>query len=109
MADALKVLWQAKPGAASLTDTTAVPAATSWAVSTITICNQSAVATSFRISVAIAGAADTPAQYIAYDIPIDGNDTVVLSLGITMAATDLVRVYNTLATLSFVAFGVAVT
>ncbi len=109
MTDTFKVLWQSKPGAASLTDTTAVPGASSWMISTITICNQSAVATSFRISVAIAGAADTPAQYIAYDAPIDGNDTVVLTLGISMATTDLIRVYNTLATCSFNAFGVEVT
>lgn len=108
MADTFKVLAQTKPNAATLTDSYTVPAATSTTVSTITVANQSATATSFRISVAVAGAADATKQYIAYDATINGNDIVTLTLGITLAATDVVRVYNTLATLSFNIFGVEV-
>lgn len=72
------------------------------------VANQSATATSFRVSVAIAGAADTPAQYLYYDIAIPGNDTFAATLGITLAATDVIRVYNTLATCSFNFFGVEI-
>jgi len=109
MADAFKVLFQSKPNATTLTDTTAVPASRSWVVSSIVVCNQSAVATSFRISIAIAGAADTAAQYVYYDVPINGNDTFVATIGVGLATTDLIRVYNTLATLSFTGLGVEIT
>jgi uncharacterized lipoprotein YbaY len=104
-----KVLGQSKPAATTLTTAYTVPASTSTIVSTVTIANQSATPTTFRISVAIAGAADTPAQYIAYDTPINANDVVTLTLGISLAATDLIRVYNTLATCSFNLFGVELT
>lgn len=106
MADTYKVLGQSNPVATTLTDAYTVPAATSVIVSTITVANRSATATSFRISVAIAGAADANQQYIAYDVPIAGNETISLTIGVTLAATDKVRVYATLATLSFNIFGV---
>lgn len=105
MATVLKVLGQAKPSATTLTTLYTVPADTTATISTITVCNQSATATAFRISVRIAGAADTPAQYLYYDVAIAGNDTFAATVGITLAATDVVSVYNTLATLSFNLFG----
>ena len=108
MADLFKVLGQAKPSAATLTTGYTVPASTTAVVSSIVVCNQSSVATSFRISLAIAGAADTAAQYLYYDVSIDGNDTFVATIGAGLAATDVVRVYNTLATLSFNVLGVEI-
>lgn len=105
MADTLKVLGQSKPSAASLTDAYTVPGATQAVVSSITVCNQSATPTVIRISVAVAGAGDTAAQYIAYGLPIEGNETLTFVLGISLGAADVVRVYNTLATVSFNIFG----
>jgi len=106
MSDTYKTLAQSNPQAATLTDAYTVPGATSAVVSTITVANRSATGTAFRISVAIAAAADANEQYIAYDVAIGGNETISLTLGITLAATDKVRVYATLATLSFNIFGV---
>lgn len=106
MPDAYKVLAQSNPLAATLTDAYTVAASTQVIVSTITVANRSATATSFRISVAINGAADSNEQYVAYDVPIGGNETIALTLGITIDATDKIRVYATLATLSFNIFGV---
>lgn len=106
MADTYKVLGQSDPVAATLTDLYTVPAATSVVGSTVTVCNRSATPTAFRISVAIAGAADANPQYIAYDVPIGGNEAMSFTIGITLAATDKVRVRATLATLSFNLFGV---
>lgn len=108
MAETRKILAQTKPSAASLTDSYTVPGATTTIISTLTICNQSSTATSFRVSLAVAGAADTPKQYIYYDIVIAGNDTFAATIGITLGAGDIVRVYNTLATLSFNLFGVEI-
>ena len=108
MAEAFKVLGQANPSAATLTELYTVPAATSTTVSTITVCNRSATATTFRISVAVAGATLADTQYIYYDQAIDGNSTYGITIGITLAATDKIRVYSTLATVTFCAFGVEV-
>ena len=109
MANTLKVLSQTNPLAATLTDSYTVPGATSAAISSIMVCNRSGTATTFRLSLAVAGAADNNIQYIAYDVPISGNDTIAFTVGVTLAATDVVRVYATLATLSFNVLGVEVT
>lgn len=106
MAVAQKVLGQSKPNATTLTDAYTVPALTQATISTITVSNQSATPTSFRVSVAVAGAGDTAAQYLWYDVAIAGNDTFAATIGITLGAADVVRVYNTLATCSFNIFGV---
>lgn len=109
MTDTLKVLGQSSPSATTLTDAYTVPGSTQATVSTVTVCNRSATPTSYRISVAVAGAGNANSQYIAYDAPIDGNETVALTIGITLGAADVIRVYATLATLSFSIFGVEVT
>lgn len=106
MAASPKVLGQSNPLATTLTDAYTVPGATRTTVSTITVANRSATATSFRISVAVAGAADSLEQYVFYDIPIQGNDTFAGTIGITLGPADVVRVYAALATLSFNIFGI---
>ena len=108
MADLYAILAQSSPSAATLTDSYTVPGARSAVVSSIIVANRSAVNTSFRISAAVAGAADTVAQYFYYDLPIDGNDTFVATMGITLGSTDVIRVYATLATLSFNIVGVEI-
>lgn len=105
MAETYKILGQVKPSATTLTDSYTVPSATSTVVSSIVVTNQSATATAFRMSVAAAGAADTAKQYLYFDQPIAGNDTFIATIGVTLATTDVIRCYNTLATLSFNIFG----
>ena len=105
MADTYKVLGQSAPGAASLTTLYTVPALTSVVGSSITVCNRS-VATSFRIAIRPAGAAIANEHYIAFDVPIGANESLAYTLGFTLATTDVVSVYNTLATVSFSLFGV---
>lgn len=108
MAETLKVLAQSFPSATTLTNIYTVPALTSAAVSSITVCNTS-VATSFRISIAVAGAADASKQYLFFDTPIAATSTVTIVIGITLAASDVIRVYATLATCIFNVFGAEVT
>lgn len=105
MSDVFKVLAQVNPGATTLTDAYTVPAATSTIVSSYVVANRSATATSFRFSVAVAGAADDNKQYLSFDTAIAGNETQTYTLGLTLATTDKLRVYATLATLSFNIFG----
>ena len=105
MADVIKVLGQSAPLAATLTTLYTVPASTSTACSSITVSNRSSVATAFRIAVRPAGGGISDEMYIYYDIAIPGNDTFIATVGFTLATTDVVSVYATLATLSFSLFG----
>ena len=109
MAESFKVLGQLNPLTTTLTDLYTVPAATSASVSTLVVANRSATATTFRASVALAGVADDPKQYIFYDYPIDGNASVTVTIGITLPATAVLRVYAGAGTLSFNVFGVEIT
>lgn len=106
MALTYKVLSQTKPSAATLTDSYTVPSVTSTVVSSIVATNQSATPTAIRVSIAVAGLADTPKQYIAYDMVIAANQAIAFVIGVTLGAADVIRVYNTLATVSFSVFGV---
>ena len=100
-----KVLGQANPSATTATTLYTVPASTSAVVSTVVICNQTASAATFRLSVRPAGGAQTNAMYLAYDVTVGASDSTALTLGITMATTDVLTVYGSTATLSFTAFG----
>jgi hypothetical protein len=108
LASTYKVLGQSNPAATTLTDAYTVPASTQSVVSSIVIANRGA-ATSYRLSVAVAGAADANQQYLAYDVAIGANEMHTLTLGVSLQTTDKVRVYATLATLSFNIFGVELT
>lgn len=102
-----KVLGQNVPGS-TLTTLYTVPAATSTQVMSIMVCNQTVLDQKFRISVAIAGAADAIAQYIYYDTTVPANDTVLCQIEGALAATDVIRDYASNANVSFTAFGVEV-
>ena len=105
MATNYKVLGQSNPSATTATTLYTVPAATQAIVSTITVCNQTSTAGTYRIAVRVAGAALAAAQYLAYDVSLPGNATDTLTLGVTLGATDVITVYASAATFSFNAFG----
>ena len=109
MATTYKVLAQSNPSATTATTLYTVPSSTSAVVSTITICNQAASAGTYRIAVRPAGASLAAQHYVAYDIAIAANDTTALTLGITLATTDVVTVYASSASMSFAAFGSEIT
>ena len=100
-----KVLGQSAPSATTATTLYTVPASTSTVVSTISICNRAATAGTFRISIRPAGASQANQHYIAFDSSVQANDTITLTLGITLAATDVVTVYASTADFSFNAYG----
>jgi glucose-6-phosphate dehydrogenase assembly protein OpcA len=102
---AKKVLGQVNPSATTATTLYTVPSAKSAVVSTLTICNQAASAATFRIAVRPAGATLAAVHYIAYDVTVGAADTTALTLGITLATTDVITVYASSATLSFHAYG----
>jgi hypothetical protein len=105
MPTAYKVLGQVAPSATTATTLETVPSATQAVVSTITVCNRAATAATFRIAVRPGGATLANEHYIAYDSTVAANDTTAFTLGITLAATDVITVYASTANLSFSAFG----
>jgi hypothetical protein len=105
MATAYKVLGQSNPAATTATTLYTVPASTQAVISTLVVCNQASTAATFRLAVRVGGAALAASQYLAYDVTVGAADSTALTLGITLAATDIVTVYASSATLSFTAFG----
>jgi hypothetical protein len=109
MASIYKVLGQSAPAATTATNVYTVPAATEAVVSTVIIANRAATAATFRLSIRPGGASQANQHYIAYDVAIAGADSTTLTLGITLAATDVVTVYGSTANLSFNVFGTEIT
>jgi hypothetical protein len=56
----------------------------------------------------VAGAADSLEQYILYDVEIRKNDSLFLTIGLSLAATDVVRVYVDAVGVTFSLFGTEV-
>ena len=100
-----KVLGQSNPAATTATTLYTVPASTQTVVSTVTVCNQTSTAGTYRVAVRVAGGALAASQYVAYDVSLPGNATDTLTLGLTLGATDVITVYASAATFSFNAFG----
>jgi hypothetical protein len=104
MATVYKVLGQSAPSGATDTALYTVPSATSTVVSTLSVCNRG-VSTTFRVAVRPAGATLADEHYIVYDNFVNAGDAVFLTLGITLAATDVVTVRAGTADMSFSLFG----
>lgn len=105
MATTYKVLGQSAPSATTATTLYTVPAATSTVVSTITVCNRDSASATYRVAIRPAGATLANSHYLVYDASLTGNSTDTLTLGITLAATDVVTVYASTANFSFSSFG----
>jgi hypothetical protein len=99
------VLGQSNPAATTNTTLYTVPSATDAIVSTLTVANLGASAGIFRLAVRPAGEALANKHYIAFDTTIAALDTLTLTLGITLDATDVVTVYASTATMSFNLYG----
>lgn len=105
MATTYKVLGQSAPSATTNTDLYTVGAGKSAVVSTIAIANRGATSATYRIAIRVAGSALSNEEYIAYDATVTANDSTFITVGVTLAATDVITVYGSTANLSFNAFG----
>ena len=106
MATTYKVLGQSNPAATTATTLYTVPAASSAVVSTITIANLGASSATYRIAIRPGGATLANQHYLAYDVSIATLDTMAITLGVTLAATDVITVYASTATMAFAVYGV---
>lgn len=82
-----------------------VPTGWQAVVSSISVCNQSTSTATFTIAVQPGGTTLTAKNYINYGTSVLPNDTVILSMGMTMSATDVLSVFSNTSTISFSAFG----
>jgi hypothetical protein len=109
MTIAYKILGQSNPTATTNTDLYTVPANTSVVASTLNICNQATLSATFRIAVRPGGAALSAKHYIAYDNVVPALDTISLTIGMSLATTDVITVYASNSTVSFNLFGSEIT
>jgi hypothetical protein len=106
MAATYKVLGQLAPSATTESTLYTVTTGKSAVVSTLVICNQAAVSATYRIAVRPAADATTVTKHwIVYGATVAASDSTALTMGITLASGDVIRVWASSATLSFSAFG----
>jgi hypothetical protein len=77
-------------------------------VSSLVITNLAGTSATYRIAVqpsADAGSSATDKHFIVYGATVAASDSVILTVGLTLAAGDRIRVYGSTATLSFSAYG----
>lgn len=109
MPTSYKVLGQSAPSVATSTAIYTCPASTQTVVSTISISNRGNSESTFRISVRPDGETLADKHYIAYDAPIFPNDTITMTIGITLDASDVIDVYAGSSSMSFSVFGSEIT
>jgi len=109
MPTSYKVLGQSAPSANTATTLYTVPADTQAVVSTLVVANRVATSSSFRIAIRPAGATLSNQHYLAYDVAVGAADSTTLTIGVTLAATDVITVYASSANLTFNVFGSEIT
>ena len=105
MAIAYKVLGQVAPSATTSTAVYTVPAATEAIVSSVTVCNRASTAGTFRLAVRPDGATLANEHYVVYDTSIAANDTIILTVGLTLDAADVLEAYTSSADMSVNVYG----
>jgi hypothetical protein len=105
MATIYKVLGQVTPTPNTFTTLYTVPAVTQSIISTLNACNTSASNVTFRIAVRPGGETITAKHYVVYDAILPAQDSIALSLGMTMGNTDVLTVFSFQGNVSFNAFG----
>jgi len=105
MARSYKVLGQVNPSATTDTTLYTVPSATETVASTISICNLAATAATYRIAIRPDGETLANKHYIAYDASLPANDTAMITVGLTVNASDVIQVRASSASVVFGLFG----
>lgn len=95
------LLVQSAPGAATLTDAYQAETGGITVLNSVSVCNRSSTPTDFRIAVTPDGGAVADQNYLAYGIRLPGNETYGREFGLALPPGAIVRVYATLATVSF--------
>lgn len=105
MATRIKILGQALPAANTFVDLYRVPTANSAVVSTLNVCNLTTSNVTFRVAARPNGNTLTAQQYIAYDIALGGQDAIGLTIGMSLAANDVITAFSFQGNVAFTLFG----
>lgn len=109
MANTYKILGQAIPTANTFFDIYAVPTDTSAIISTVHVCNTTASNVTFRLAARQANAEITTKQYLVFDTAIPAQDSVSVSLGMSLANTDVLTAFSFQGNVTFNVFGTEIT
>ncbi len=101
MSNSYKILGQVNPSATTNTTLYTVPAGTQAVISTIVIANLDTAPATYRIALRPAGETIANKHYIAYNVSVGAADSTTLTIGLTLAATDVVTVQASSSNLSF--------
>ena len=80
------------------------PAATQAVISSIVVTNQSSSSVTVRIGMDTTAGTPGASERLVYDAVVAGNDTIALTLGVTMPAANFIRVSSSANTCNFSAF-----
>ena len=105
MATTYKVLGQSALSATTNTDVYTVPSATEAVISSITVCNRTGSPVTYRVAIRPNGATIANEHYLAYDVTVNGSDTTIMTIGLTVNAADVVTCYASAASLSIGVYG----
>ena len=107
MAVAYKVLGQVQPAANTLTAGYTVPSSTEAVISSIMVSNLGPTATTYRIAIRkdAAEVVSGDEKFIAYDLTIPALDTLIMTVGLTLNAADVLSVESYSGLVNFNIFG----
>lgn len=105
MAVTYRVLGQSLPALNTVTTMYTVPVSTQVVTSTLGVCNQSADSGLYRVAIRPNGESLAAKHWIVYDATLPGKTTDALTLGMTLAAGDVVSIFSSNGSMSFHLFG----
>lgn len=106
MTTTLKVLGQAAPTDTNNADLYTVGSGKQAAISTLLITNTTGADATCRVFIRVAGATAATSNAAIYDASVPANDLKAITIGITLAATDVITVRSgTADALTFTLFG----
>ena len=104
-----KILGQAAPAALANTTLYTVPNGANTIISTITICNLIGSNTNYWVSFVPRNGIQNANSFIAHSVSLPAQDTIALTLGVTMGAGDSCNVSSLSGSVSFNLYGSEVT
>ena len=102
---AKKVLGQSNPSATTATTLYTVPASKEAVISSISVANLDAADAVYDIAIRPAGASLANLHYLAKNVTVGASDSTIITVGLTLATTDVVTVNASTANLAFHAYG----
>lgn len=103
-----KRLGNQAPNSATYTELYQAPIATSAIISSLVVANRGNNAATYRIHQSSSATTITNpsnADFLAYDVTVQANDSVALTLGMTINQREKIGVYTSSSSVTFTAFG----